>query len=222
MSALDMVTRARQAIGNVDQALYPDLYFLQSLNNHQRRIQLKYPWVQYCTTETVTTTAGTAEYQMAGTDVLVLENVVNTTQQYDLQQMDETDYDLWQRSLGYSGPPTHYMISSYSSAAAPTDAFKLLFYPTPDGVYSLIVRYSQRLPEIVLTPTPNYAVLPSQFDEVLISYAVADAWLRFNEFQKSAAWGAIATGAEAEAKAFTFRPTEVVSSVGWAVRAGVK
>lgn len=222
LSAQDMVTRVRLSIGNADTALYPDAYILQSLNNHQRRIQLKYDWAQYGSAETVTTVAGTAEYALTATDVLVLENVVNTTLDYDLETMNETDYDLWQRSANTQGCPTHYMISDHSSATTVSDSFSLTFYPTPDAAYALSVRYSERLPEMVLSPAATYSVLPSQFDEVLIAYAIADAWLRLNEFQKASAWGAVASGAEIEAYSFTHKPSEVVTQTGRTFKAGIR
>ncbi len=219
-----MVTRVRQAIGNADTSLYPDTYILQSLNNHQRRIQLKYPFPQYCTTENITTVAGTATYTMTAHEILVLENVVNATSgyRYDLQRMDETDYDLWNRGADFQGQPTHYTIDQYHAATAMSDSFSLLLYPTPDAAYTITVRYARRLPEMVISPATNYSVLPSQFDEALIDFAIADAFMRLGEIQKAAAWGAVATGAEQEAYKSTHKPTEVAVSTGWAFRAGVK
>lgn len=224
LTAQDMVTRVRSNIGNIQSEQYPDDSILAALNDHQIRITASNAWTDYCATENITTSNGTSEYTMSSTNVLAIENVINATSgyRYDLKRMDESDYDLWGRGAGATGPPTHYYVSGPTASSATTDRRKLEFWPTPNGTYTLTVRYAVRPTDLVTSPTANYSVLPSQFDEVLIAYATADAWLANNEFDKAGGWGKVAEAKERAALKFTVRLSEVPASSGTSWRAGVR
>jgi hypothetical protein len=221
LSAQSMVDRVRSALANPDPLLVSDDFILQWLNQVLLRISSKYDFAEYCKNETITTVAGTAEYTMTGTDVLYIENVVNTTTKFDMKKCDETDYDLWISSVSVQGIPTHYFVSDVVNTNG-ADTKKLTYYPTPSGVFSTRARYRKKVTQLVIDPTPNYSPLSSLWDHVLIYGAIAEGWLHLTEPDKMAAFAAMEAGSEAEAWKMENYPTEVPASIGRAFGAGVR
>ena len=222
LTAQDLVTRTRSAIGNIQSEQYPDDYILASLNYHQLRLVVSYPWTDYGGTETITTTSGTAAYALSATSVLAIENVVNLTGgRYDLKRMDDVDYDIWGRELA-TGKPLYWMSEAPTSQSSPTDTRRVLLWPTPNAAYQFLVRYAKRPTDLVLTPAANYSILPSLFDEVLIAYAVSDAWTHLNEFEKAGGHAKLAQSKENMAVMAALKLTEVSAPSGQSWRAGVR
>ncbi len=213
-----MVDRVKSALGNPDELIVTDDFILQWLNQHLMRITAKYDFSEFCTNENIITVAGTSVYTMAGTDILYIENVVNTTTKFDLKKCDETDYDLWISSTGVQGIPTHYFVSDVNNG----DNKTLTFFPTPSSAVTLRVRYRKRVTQLVIDPTPNYAPLSSLWDSVLIYAAICEGWIHLTEADKAQAFAQLAGGAETTAWKSECYPTEVPAVTGRTFRAGIR
>lgn len=222
LSASTMVSRVRSALGNYDVGLISDDFILQWLNQAIYKISVKYPFTEFCKNENITTSNGTAEYPMVSTDVMYVENVVNTTRYNDLKRCDDTDYDLWTSSSLSPGPPTHYFITSINADNVVTgDSRKITFFPTPNTSYVMRVRYRSRPTALVIDPAANFAPLSSMWDFVLIYYAIADGFLHLSEAEKAQAFLQLAMGEEMQAWKNTVATSEVPVNTSRVFRSGI-
>ncbi len=214
-----MVDRVRSALGNPDELLVSEDLILQFLNESLIRITAKPEFTEFCHTENISTTAGVADYNMTATDILFIENVVNTTTKFDLKQINETDYDLWVSSTGVQGNPTHYYKNDIVGDVG--DTAQMRFFPTPSGTYTLRVRYAVRPPLLVTDPAANKSCLSSLWDPALIYGAIALGWVHLTEPEKAQAAASLAAGSAAEAMKLEYHPTEVPAQTGRTFKAGI-
>lgn len=221
LTAQDMVSRVRSAIGNPDTLMVSDDLILQWLNQNIIRITAKYSFTEYGGSEDVTTASGTAEYLLTATTVLAIENVVNMTGKYDLQRCDETDYDLWVQSTGTTGSPTHYFVSRVHATDG-GDRRYITFFPTPNATLTMRVRYNNLDGLLVLDPTATKSPLPSHWDECLINHAIAAGFMHLTEGEKASAFLTMAKMNELEAWEISSKPSEIPASIGRSMRAGIR
>lgn len=66
---------------------------------------------------------------------------------------------------------------------------EVIFYPTPDAIYSFTLRY-WRLPQDMVNES-DLPEIPAQYHELLIAYAMRKAFLREDDFQAAQQWEAV-------------------------------
>jgi hypothetical protein len=125
-------------------------------------------------TTTITTAAGTAAYTLTSDRVRLLA-VVDGAQN---RLLDEVEITWIDEAGDASGRPQ--VFAEYGSNAT--------FWPTPDGVYSLTVRYSSKSATLTSDSANVTSVIPDQYAYMVVSFARARAFAREDDVQMAQFW----------------------------------
>lgn len=125
----------------------------EGLQRVARRLLIRFEEVDYA----ISTVASTATYAIPS-DLLRVRSVRDTTTPRQLSVVDVTDMDSYVAS---SGRPRIYAI----------DASNLRFYPTPDAVYSMSLRYWKN-PATLVNDT-DIPGIPADYHDLLATWAKA-------------------------------------------------
>jgi len=138
------------------------------LNNAQQSVARQVDFYADEAVQTVTTTVGVAKYAWA-TDLARVRSLFNSVTNVELQYVGLKDID---RSVAQSGEPRYYA----------TDGLNFHFFPTPDSAtYTLTARY-WKLPATLVADT-DVPVLPTDYHNMLISYALWQCYERDDDIQ---------------------------------------
>jgi len=169
-TATDFINEVRDIAGGETSETVSDTRILRLVNEEYKLLCSKYMPVHIQTTESVTTSDGTAAYEMTATDVLGVERVVDTTNNYTPRPITEYQYHQYTQgdTTTNKGTPSFYFVSGLGS----NNRWELTFYPTPAGTYTLVVHYFA-FTELVTSPSATSALLPSAFDNVIVNRAAS-------------------------------------------------
>lgn len=147
-----------ESLGNdFDSALYSTRAG-QFLNEALARVSRQVRFGSEETLQTVSTVSGTATYSLAADNVRV-RHVFNATTRNMLIPVEQHDIDDADVS---SGTPLDYSL----------EGGVLTLYPTPNGVFSLSVRYRSALGQFSADSDTTATVgFPDAYADVLVSYA---------------------------------------------------
>jgi hypothetical protein len=129
MTHTELITLLRTYVGEPTVADVPDATLTANLNRAYKNICDRYKLPQCINRSTFSTAIGTTSYNLASTDVWVLD-VWNRTHKYKLKKMDPMmliDQDDTSMSVVKRGRPRTY----YRNKNA------LVILPTPDAVYNM-------------------------------------------------------------------------------------
>lgn len=166
--------------------------------------------VHYYTDEAslpVQTVAGTSQLAWPA-DLGDARSLVDTDRQSELAQVALSDID---RAATSSGRPWVYAVNG--------PGFRL--YPTPDGIYNLLLRYWKMPPRLVLdTDSPS---IPDEYHRLLWYWGCKEAYASEDDAQTAQYWEAQYRALLAEATATIKFPTEFPTQVRsmWADYGGV-
>lgn len=128
---------------------------------------------------TLTTTASTRTYSLSSvSDLWFILSLRDTTNVRRLRRANVRDFDEIQHT---EGQPTRY--ARFGSS--------LEFDPTPDGTYTLTLRYRKRPPELASGSSP---LIAREWDEVLIALAVLKGREALEQTEQAAAQRALVEG----------------------------
>lgn len=171
-TGLDFVSFLRRMLGSPTTAEWSDEELLQLINIAQAEIASAEQPPELETSTTITTSSGTAEYELTATDVLQIIGITDTTNESTLYRIDRTEYESWTQGdyTATTGNPEFWFISGVGSNDRP----QITFYPVPDGTYTLYVWYTKIPQEIVTTPTENSSEMRRQWDMLILKLAAAE------------------------------------------------
>lgn len=169
-TATDFINEVRDIAGGETSETVSDTRILRLVNEEYKLICSKYMPIHIQTTENITSSDGTSQYEMTATDVLGIERVVDTTNKYTLRPITEYQYHQYTQgdTTTNTGTPVYYFVSGVGS----NNRWELTFYPTPAGAYTLVVHYFA-FTELVTSPSATSPVIPSAFDNVIVNRAAS-------------------------------------------------
>ena len=194
-TAQDFVTNIRANCGGETTETLTDNRILRTVNQEVRRVCTQYKVLQLETLETITTEASTAEYEMASSNIIVIDTVHDRTNGLKLVVLGRDQYVDYTGSTAVTGRPTNWFMSGVGS----NSRWQLTFYPTPAGVYSIDVFHRANPAELVLSPSPTSLYLPEPWDAIVEDRASARCWAMLHDAQMSKFYLALAKEAEADA-----------------------
>lgn len=169
MTATDLVSYVRKALGNPTTTELADTDLLRFINLAQVRVAMTHKPPELLTSTTLTTAAGTYDYEVSATDVLHIVDARNAT---DGMRIKPGSLEDWirdnQDSTVQQGAITRWIEYGVGANGRPN----IRLHMAPDAVYSVAIYYLKKPTELVTSPTATTSILREQWDEVILSYAV--------------------------------------------------
>ena len=214
MTYIDLVNnilrRLRErTVSTVDENSYSTLIGVL-VNDAKEEIENSWNWSALRTTLSATTTSGTFNYELNGSqNRFRMLNVVNDTSNYFMQYRSAEDFTNWYlNQTPASGPPRYYSFNGISSDGDT----QIEVYPKPDGAYDL--RFNMVKPQAELSADSDVLLVPAKPVQML---AYAKAVEERGEDGGASANTAYATAARVLNDAIAFdsekHPEEVVWNV---------
>lgn len=142
------------------------------LNEGQARIGRRLELRELYKTQTINLSAGTATYSLPA-DFVRLDALTDTVNGFALRSRLPGEIDSYRTISGW---PTYYDL----------DAGGLNLYPTPSGTGTLRLRYYAN--PAALSADGDVSVLPSDYHDVMVSYALTRAYEAEDDFQAAQYW----------------------------------
>jgi len=177
MAADEMVDITRDMLGGETSETISDTRILRFLNRAYMEEVGMFSPDQLSSSTTITTSSGTAAYELSVDTVLSIEEVVNTTAKMKMYSISEHQYIAYTQGNSTSGSPIYYYISGVGS----NNRFELTFFPTPNATQTITVHCTLKPTELVLTPSATSTVLPEQLDEAIIYRAAWKGWMQLGD-----------------------------------------
>jgi len=184
-TATDFVNEVRDALGGETSETISDTRILRWVNEEYKTLCAKHLFPQLRTSETVTTTSGTATYELSEADIIAVEDVVDTTNGLYLREMNDYQYGVYTQGNASSTTGNPYLW--YVDGVGSNNRFNIKLFPTPDGTYSLTVSYYE-FTELVTSPSATSAIIPIQFDNVILNRAVAQGMRALGNHDSAYRW----------------------------------
>lgn len=172
--------------------------------------------------ETITTTSGTAEYTFSSDNVLTIDDCVDETNHQPVIPINENQYNQYALGGTSSGNPYYY----YQSGADPFGKIKVTFYPTPNGTYSIVFNITAKPAEIStdVTTSTTWTVIPETWDDSIIYRAASRGWYSLGDVNMGKAMMEAARANDTAARIVTNMTSQlgdsISSNVGRALRNG--
>lgn len=171
-TATDFINEVRDNAGGETSETLSDTRILRWVNEEYKTLCATYAFQQIKDAETVTTSSGTAAYELTEADIIQIEDVLDTTNGLYLLPISEYQYNMYTQGIpaNTTGNPVYWFISGVGA----NGRTEITFYPTPDGTYSITVGFYEFV-ELVTSPSATSPIIPEQFDNVIVNRASAQA-----------------------------------------------
>jgi hypothetical protein len=147
------------------------------INEGQQRLAREVDAPEFQETFTITTTGGVSTYALPADFIrdadIGFPSMITRLLPIDLSQFDQFAGDP---SLAILGPPSQYTL--YQS--------NVLLYPTPDTVYTLLMHYTGRPPDLVFDA--DIPELNSDYHDLLVTYAAMRAFEAEDDYEAAQFW----------------------------------
>ena len=184
-TASDLISDVKLAIGGPDPTLVLDANVLRWINQAYLEVSSTYDHPALETTTAVTTAASTATYQLAASPVvLTINHILDTTNQFQLLEINCDLYGRYTQGGTTTGAPTHWL----EDGVGANNRKNITLWPTPAGVYSLTVHIKKQPDDLVTSPTATSVILHQMWDDVIFHFATARAWKILGDGEKYQMW----------------------------------
>lgn len=197
MARLDadgMIELVRDYCGGETSETLSNTRILRFLNQSYLYYCNKHQFPQMLETTTITTSSGTASYELSVADVAEINYLVNTTSNLTLRRIDSKQYNEYTQgdTSTITGVPVYYVEDGVGS----TNSYRqITFYPTPNGTYSITMSYWENPVELTASPSATSPVIPDAWDNIIVLRAASKAWMMLGDQERSVL---MASAAQAE------------------------
>jgi len=210
LTAEDMVDMVRDSLGGETTETLSDTRILRYINQSYLELASQYRFDQLSTSTTITTSSGTATYELSVSNVLHIDNMVDDTNNVLIDPMNEDQYHRYVQGGTTSGTPSYWFIDGVGS----NNRYNITLYPTPAGTYTINVYYTQEPTELVLTPSATSPVIPSVWDDSIVHRAISRGWRMLGDLEAAGNWLSLARQNDAAAKKSTYHPSYIMARPG--------
>lgn len=207
LTADDMIDIVRDNLAGETSETLSDTRILRYINQAYMEVCADERPPQLMTSSTITTTSGTASYEVSVSDVLRYDDLEDDTNNLLLYRMSDWQYRKFVQGNASSitGTPIYWYIDGVGS----NDRDQIVFYPTPAGTYTINVYYIKRPSELVTSPTATSPILREPWDEVIINLATSRGWAQLGDEDRAIKWRGMARPLIAVAKKTTNEPSHI-------------
>lgn len=210
MTASDMITEIRDAIGSPTETL-SDTKLLRFINQtYLNDVCAKYDLPELDESTTITTSSGTADYELSVSNVGRIKEVTDTTNNLQLESISDYQYEQYTQSGTWSGQPVYWLISGVGT----NSRMQMTLGPTPAGAYSVSIKYRKYPSELVTSPTATSPIVNQAWDDVIIHGAISRAWRILGDLAKSEYFRKLSLDLGSEAARISIYPSQVMIRPG--------
>jgi hypothetical protein len=110
LTASDMIDIVRDSLGGETTETLSDTRILRFINQSYLELASKYQYPQLSTSTTITTSSGTASYELTVTNVLSYNDLEDDTNNLKLYPMNEDQYRKFTQGNTQSGTPVYWFV----------------------------------------------------------------------------------------------------------------
>ena len=210
LTASDMIDMVRDCLGGETTETISDTRILRYINQSYLELASEYAYPQLSTSTTITTSSGTAAYELSVSNLLRFTDIVDDTNNLKLYTMSEDQYHKFNQGGSTSGTPIYWFVSGVGS----NDRYEVTLWPTPAGTYTLNVHYTQAPDELVTSPTATSAIIPEPWDDSIIHRAVSRGWRMLGDLETAGKWLSLARNNDRAAKKSTYQSSYIITRPG--------
>lgn len=212
LTGADMLSIVRDSLGGETTETLSDTRVMRYINQSYLELCSFYQFDQLKTSTTITTTSGTADYELSVSTVLNIDDILDTTNNNKLYPMNDYQYNQFTQGGTQSGTPQYWFMNGVGS----NDRFQITLWPTPAGTYSLTVDINKKPTELVASPLASATspVIPEQWDDSIIYRAVARGWMMLGDHDTAAKWRHMARENDRAAFKTTYHPSYIKTRPG--------
>jgi hypothetical protein len=210
LTASDMVDIVRDCLGGETTETLSDARVLRYINQSYLELCSQFHFDQLSTSTTITTAAGTSEYELTVSDVLVIDDIIDGTNNFKLYTMNERQYNQYTQGGTTSGSPVYWFIDGVGT----NSRWNIKLYPTPAGAYTLTVDYTMEPTELVTSPTATSAIIPSIWDDSIIYRAASRGWAQLGDLDAATKWRGLSRINDKAAYRSTYHPSQLPDRAG--------
>jgi len=178
----------RDSVGGETSETLSDTRILRYLNQSYLELCSRFGFDQLGASTTITTSSGTAEYELSVSGILRFIDLVDDTNNMTMYPMNEHEYYQFTQGSTISGTPFYWFVSGVGS----NNRYNITLFPTPAGTYTINVYYTKQPSELVTSPAATSPVIPEAWDDSIIARATARAWRMMGDLDMAEKWGKLA------------------------------
>jgi hypothetical protein len=210
MTASDMVDIVRDSLGGETSETISDTRILRYLNQSYMEICAEHQPPQLETSTTITTSSGTATYEVTVSDILKYSDLEDDTNNLLLYRMAEWQYRKFTQGSTSSGTPVYWYIDGVGS----NNRDNITLWPTPAGTYTINVYYTKRPAELVTSPTATSPIIREPWDDSIVHRAASRGWRMLGDFDAAGKWLGFARDNDRAAIKTTYEPSYIQTRPG--------
>ena len=212
LTASDMIDMVRDNCGGETTETLSDTRILRFINQSYLQVAAKNKFDQLseATPTMITTSSGTATYELSIATVSRINNLVDDTNNLLMYPMNDDQYHKFVQGGTTSGTPVYWFIDGVGS----NNRFNMTLYPTPAGTYTINVYYQKKPTELVTSPNATSTVIPEEWDESIICRASYRGWRMLGDYAAAKEWLAYARENDRDAKKVVHHPSYIKTTPG--------
>ena len=218
LTASDMIDMVRDCLGGETTETISDTRILRYINQSYLELASRNHYDQLSTSSTITTSSGTATYELSVSNVMKINDLEDDTNNLKLHTMNEDQYRKYTQGGTTSGTPVYWFIDGVGD----NSRYNITLYPTPAGTYTINVYYTQSPDELVTSPAATSPVIPEPWDDSIIHRAVSRGWRMLGDLEAAGSWLSMASQNDRAALKSTYHPSSIrttpASVIGRALR----
>jgi hypothetical protein len=210
LTASDMIDMVRDNLGGETSETISDTRILRFINQSYLELASRLHFDQLSTSSTITTSSGTATYELSVSNVLSFNDLEDDTNNLKLYPMNEDQYRRFTQGNTQTGTPVYWFVDGVGS----NNRYNITFWPTPAGTYTINVYYTKSPTELVTSPAATSPVIPEPWDDSIIHRATSRGWRMLGDLEAAATWMKIASQNDRAAMKSTYTPSYIQTRPG--------
>jgi len=205
LTAQDMLDIVRDSLGGETSETISDTRILRFINQSYLELSSQYHFDQLNTSTTITTSSGTTDYELSVDSVQQIHDLVDETNKFVLDPMNEHQYNKFTSGGTQSGNAVYWLIHG----VGPNNRWQLRLWPTPNSTATIRVHYQKKPTELVLSPAATSTVIPEEWDDSIIYRAVSRGWMMLGDPDVAAKWRQASMANDRAAYKSTYHPSKI-------------
>jgi len=185
MTATDLIAFTRLAVSETEETL-SDAQILRLINQSYIELAAAVDFPELVDSADITLAASTAEYEIGSgdDDFLYVNDVVDTTNNLQLREINLWQYNQYTQGSTTLGNPVYWLITGLGA----NSRRQFTFFPTPSSSGTVTIHYRKKPADLIETPSPTSSVLPPIWDDSILHRAISRSWRVLGDLTKSSQW----------------------------------